>query len=54
MINKKALRIISFIIVVVIAILLLFEALKKDTDIDFEPQNIRRIAILCADNSVFD
>ena len=31
MINKKALRIISFIIVVVIAILLLFEALKKDT-----------------------
>ena len=28
--------------------------LKKDTDIDFEPQNIRRIAILCADNSVFD
>ena len=33
---------------------LFIEALKKATDIDFEPQNIRRIAILCADNSVFD
>ena len=31
-----------------------FEAIKKAADIDFEPQNIRRIAILCADNSVFD
>jgi radical SAM-linked protein len=33
---------------------LFIEALKKAADIDFEPQNIRRIAILCADNSVFD
>lgn len=32
---------------------LFIEALKKAADIDFEPQNIRRIAILCADNSVF-
>ena len=33
---------------------LFIEALKKAADIAFEPQNIRRIAILCADNSVFD
>ena len=33
---------------------LFIEALKKTTDIVFETQNIRRIAILCADNSVFD
>lgn len=33
---------------------LFIEALKKLTDIAFEPQNIRRTAILCADNSVFE
>lgn len=33
---------------------LFIEALKRSTDIPFEPQKIRREAILCADNSVFE
>ena len=33
---------------------LFIEALKNSTDIVFEPANIRRTAILCADNSVFE
>ena len=33
---------------------LFIEALKKATDIAFETENIRRTAILCADNSVFE
>ena len=33
---------------------LFIEALKKMTDIAFEPENIRRTAILCADNTVFE
>lgn len=34
--------------------MLFIEALKRSTDIPFEPQKIRREAILCADNSVFE
>ncbi len=33
---------------------LFIEALRRSTDIPFEPQKIRREAILCADNSVFE
>ena len=33
---------------------LFIEALKKNSDIAFESKNIRRTAILCADNSVFE
>ena len=33
---------------------LFIETLKRSTDIPFEPQKIRREAILCADNSVFE
>ncbi len=33
---------------------LFIEALKKTTDIAFETENIRRTAILCADNTVFE
>lgn len=33
---------------------LFIEALRRSTDISFEPQKIRREAILCADNSVFE
>ena len=33
---------------------LFIEALKNSSDIAFEPANIRRTAILCADNSVFE
>lgn len=33
---------------------LFVEALKKTTDIRFDVEKIRRIAILCADNSVFE
>lgn len=33
---------------------LFIEALKKTTDTDFETENIRRTAILCADNTVFE
>ena len=33
---------------------LFIEALKKTTEIPFETKNIRRTAILCADNSVFE
>ena len=33
---------------------LFIEALKHATDIDFEPENIRRTAILRADNAVFE
>ncbi len=32
---------------------LFMEALKLTTEIQFEPENIRRMAILCADNTVF-
>jgi radical SAM-linked protein len=32
---------------------LFMEALKLTTEIPFEPENIRRMAILCADNTVF-
>jgi radical SAM-linked protein len=33
---------------------LFIEALKKTTEIPFETKNIRRTAILCADNTVFE
>lgn len=33
---------------------LFIEALKKDTDIPFDAEKIRRTAIMCADNSIFD
>jgi hypothetical protein len=33
---------------------LFIEALRRVTDIPFEPGVIRRTAILCADNSVFE
>lgn len=33
---------------------LFIEALRRSTDIQFEPRNIRREAILCADNTIFE
>ena len=33
---------------------LFIEALRRTTEIPFEPENIRRTAILCADNTVFE
>ena len=33
---------------------LFIEALRRTTDICFDPENIRRTAILCADNTIFE